>query len=66
MPIPLDKFIRAIDFVFDSTFFTFNKVFYKQIFGTPMGSPLSSVLADIVMQDIEETVSLLPSRPLIF
>ncbi|XP_018397778.1 PREDICTED: uncharacterized protein K02A2.6-like [Cyphomyrmex costatus] len=27
-----------------------------QVFGTPMGSPLSPILADIVMQDLEESV----------
>ena len=27
--------------------------FYKQIFGTPMGSPLSSLFVDIVMEDLE-------------
>jgi len=39
-----------------STFFIFNKKIYKQKFGTPMGSPLSPVIADIVMQDLEESV----------
>jgi len=39
----------------DSTFFTFNKIMYKQIFGTPMGSPLSPIIADIVMQDLEKS-----------
>jgi len=34
----------------------FNGVTYKQLFGTPMGSPLSPVIADIVMQDLEEDV----------
>jgi len=29
---------------------------YKQNFGTPMGSPLSPIIADIVMQELEDTV----------
>ena len=37
-------------------YFQFNKSFYKQIFGTPMGSPISPILADIVMQDLEHKV----------
>jgi len=51
--IPLEQFIIAIRFIMESTFFTFNKIIYKQIFGTPMGSPLSPIIADLVMQDIE-------------
>jgi len=59
--LPLNKFLIAISLITNSTFFTFNKKFYKQIFGTPMGSPLSSILADIDLQDIEEAaLSLLP------
>jgi len=40
--------------IVDSTYFTFNKIYYKQIFRTPMGSPLSIILADIILQDVEE------------
>jgi len=47
------EFIIAVKFILDSTFFTFDEVTYKQIFGSPMGSPLSPVLADLVMQDLE-------------
>jgi len=52
--IPMEEFISAVKFILTSTFFTFNNVIYRQIFGTPMGSPLSPVIADIVMQDLEE------------
>jgi len=53
--IPLEEFIIAVSLIINSTtFFTFNNKFYRQIFGTPMGSPLSPILADIVLQDIEE------------
>ncbi|KAM0737118.1 hypothetical protein ACS0PU_000211 [Formica fusca] len=51
--IPKSEFLIAIRFILDSTFFTFNGVFYKQTFGTPMGSPLSPIIADIVLQDLE-------------
>ena len=37
---------------------------YKQIFGCAMGSPISPVLADLVMEDIEETaISTFPYTP---
>jgi len=51
--ISKNEFVQAIKFIFTSTFFIFNKVIYKQTFGTPMGSPLSPVIADIVMRDLE-------------
>jgi len=54
--IPKDEFLGAISLVLDSSFFTFDNVFYKQTYGTPMGSPLSPIIADIVMQDLENNV----------
>jgi len=51
--IPLEDFKGAVSFVQNSTFFTFNSICYKQIFGTSMGSPLSPVIADLVLQDLE-------------
>ena len=51
--IPKSEFIIAVRLVLHSTFFTFNNIIYQQTYGTPMGSPLSPVIADIVMQDIE-------------
>jgi len=54
--LPKSEFLLAVKFVLDSTFFTFNNIVYRQVFGTPMcvGSPLSPIIADIVMQDIEK------------
>jgi len=36
-----------------STYFIFNNSIYKQTFGTPMRSPLSPIIADIVIQALE-------------
>lgn len=52
--LPLPEFISTIKFVLNSTFFTFNGVTYQQTYGTPMGSPLSPIIANIVLQDLEE------------
>jgi len=38
--IPKEDFINAIKLVLESTFFSFNKIVYRQVFGIPMGSPL--------------------------
>ena len=40
----------------EQTFFKFNHRFYRQTFGTPMGSPISPSLADFVMQDLETDI----------
>ncbi|XP_018367481.1 PREDICTED: uncharacterized protein LOC108763996 [Trachymyrmex cornetzi] len=61
--ITLEEFMIAFRLVLNSTVFIFNGKYYKQIFGTPMGSPLSPIVADMVMQDLEETaLGLLPVR----
>lgn len=52
--IPKDEFLGAVNFVLRSTFFTFNNNIYEQTYGTPMGSPLSPIIAEIVLQDIED------------
>ncbi|XP_070170456.1 uncharacterized protein [Polyergus mexicanus] len=52
--VPYNDFIVAIRFVLNSTFFIFNNIIYQQTFGTPMGSPLSPIIADVVLQDLEE------------
>jgi len=51
--IPKEEFMGTVQFVLDSNHFTFNNIIYKQNFGTLMGSPLSPIIADVVMQDLE-------------
>ncbi|XP_018366339.1 PREDICTED: uncharacterized protein LOC108763331 [Trachymyrmex cornetzi] len=42
--------------VLESTYFAFDNQFYKQTFGTPMGSPLSPIVANLVMAELESRV----------
>ena len=45
----------ALDICLQSSFFVYNDVIYKQIFGCPMGSSLSRIIANLVMEEIEQT-----------
>jgi len=48
--IPKDDLIGAIKLILSSTYFTFNNKIYRQTFG----SPLSPIIANLVLQDLEE------------
>ncbi|XP_062713754.1 uncharacterized protein LOC134290604 [Aedes albopictus] len=52
----IDKrsFLDATRLGLDSTFFNYRGVTYTQTFGVPMGSPLSPVIANIVMERLEQ------------
>ena len=54
--MPLQEFQKGIEFLMKKTFFQFDKEYCHQIFGTPIGSPISPMLADLVLQDLEEVV----------
>jgi len=54
--LPKGEFLLAIKLVLQSTFFTFNNNYYKQIFRALMGSPLSPIVADLVLQKLEINV----------
>jgi len=49
-----DEFFNALKLIFDSTYFVFDGVIYKQNFRILMGSPLSPIISDLVMRDLEE------------
>ena len=51
--IDRNEFLQAVKFVLDSNVSLFNGVYYKQVFGTAMGSPISHVIANIVMERLE-------------
>ena len=65
--IPLHEIHEAIDYFENNTYLQFNNTYYKQIFGTPMGSPISPIFADIVLADLEEyCLSLLDYKPVFY
>jgi len=52
--IPYDSIIEALKFIYNNTYFMFNGIYYLQKHGTPMGLSISSLLADIVLEDLEK------------
>ena len=52
--IDKDSFLKAVKLVLESTFFVYRGNFYQQTFGVPMGSPLSPVIANVVMERLEQ------------
>lgn len=54
-------FIDILEFIFDSNFLLFNNSYYKQIFGTPMGSKISPILVNFVLDElVQDVLSLIP------
>ena len=45
--------MNALDLCLDNTILCFRKTFYCQIFGVTMGSPISVIVANLVMESIE-------------
>lgn len=60
-------FKNGLSFVVNNCFFSFKDQHYHQISGSPMGSPVSPVLANLVMEHLEETVlASLSRQPLLY
>ena len=53
--LPKNLFMEGLSICLNSTYLTFRKHFYQQIYGVAMGSPCAMVIADLVMAHIEET-----------
>jgi hypothetical protein len=54
--IPQDEFLKAIEITLKSTYFLYQNDIYKQIEGCAMGASISSIIAQLVMENLEETV----------
>jgi hypothetical protein len=50
------EILRLIELCLHASSFQYNQRVYKQIKGTPMGSPVSVVIAEIVVQALEEEI----------
>ncbi|XP_058456432.1 uncharacterized protein LOC131433843 [Malaya genurostris] len=54
--INLDLFLEIVEFCINSSYFRFRDKYYQQTFGTAMGSPLSPILAELVIENLINTV----------
>ena len=52
--LSVDDIINLLTLCLDATFLTFRGKVYKQMHRTAMGSPVSVVVANLVMEDVEE------------
>ena len=54
LPLPTEDIMDLLNLCLTSTYFQYNGKHYKQLHGTAMGSPVSVVVAEIVMQHVDE------------
>ena len=59
----ISNIMRLLEFVLNHNYFKHDNTHYKQVFGFAMGSPISPVIADLVMEEIEETAIPTASHP---
>ena len=57
-PLPTEDIMDLLNLCLMSTYFQYKDEHYKQLHRTAMGSPVSVVVAEIMMQYIEESVLL--------
>ena len=56
--------IHLLSFCLKTTQFAYNGTHYQQVFGTVMGSPVSAVIANMVIEDVEQkTLANSPVKP---
>ena len=65
--LSIAELTEALDLCLNSSYFTYDSTIYKQVFGTPMGSPLSPIIANMVMEDLEQrALTIFPNPPSIW
>ena len=52
--LPVEDIIDLLSFCLNTTYFVFEGCYYQQVFGTAMISPVSAVIANLVMEDVEQ------------
>ena len=52
--LEIKDIMALLDFVLNTTYFTFRNTIYQQKFGTAMGSPVSPIVANLFMEHLEQ------------
>ena len=52
--LTLDQIMDLLELCLNTTYFVYDGVMYRQVFGAPMGAPISPGVADLTMEDFEE------------
>ena len=50
----INDIVSLLSLRLNATFFSYRGVFYQQVFGTAMGSPVSVIVANLVMEEVED------------
>ena len=53
--LAVPEIMEALDICLQSSFFVYSDVIYKQIFGCPIGFLLSPMIANMIMEQFEQT-----------
>lgn len=64
--IPLEQFQIGLRLIINNSNFTYNGNFYHQTYGMPMGAPLSPVIADLIMEHLEQECNKKIDFPILF
>ena len=60
----INDIMSLLSLCLNATFFSYRGVFYQQVFGTAMGSPVSVIVANLVMEEVEDrALASFPSPP---
>lgn len=54
--LSVEDIVELLSFCLNATEFAFNEQFFLQTFGCAMGSPVSALVANMVMEDVEERI----------
>ena len=51
--LSINEICTGLNLCLKATYFIYNNQYYKQIYGTAMGSPVSMIIANLVMEELE-------------